>query len=184
MKSKSKLMIISIPLIIILTCFVIYEYGIKSIREEVSSLSELKISKMETLRKYKEAIAQKTDLEKKILTLKDTRKNDDTKIITAQTPAVAAANLQNSVKGIIAGRGGTINSERVEKPEELGKFKVTNVVLYVVFPNVRVLSDTLYTIETQKPYFVVKELDIRVKNYTDPKDLIVILKIAALTGGQ
>lgn len=182
MKRKSKLLIISIPLIIILAADVIYEYGITNIREEVSSIKALKMSKIRTLRKYTEAIAQKSALEKQIMALKDVRKSDDTKIIAAQTPAIAAANLQNSIKGIIAGRGGTINSERVEKSEELGKFKVTNVVLDVIFPDVRGLSDTLYAIETQTPYLVVKELDVRVRNYTDPKDLIVKLKIAALTG--
>lgn len=183
MKRKSKLLIISIPLIIILAADVIYEYGIMSIYEEITSIEDLKMSKTKTLRKYTEAIAQKPNLEKRILSLKDMRKSEDAKIFAAQTPAIAAANLQNSVKGIISGRGGTINSERVEKPEELGKFKVTNVVLDVIFPNVRVLSDALYAIETQMPYLVVKELDVRVKNYTDPKDLIVKLKIAALTSG-
>lgn len=184
MKRKSKLLIISIPLIIILAVGVIYEYGVMGIREEVSSINDLKLSKIKTLRKYTEAIAQKTNLEKQILVLKDTRKSEDAKIMAAQTPAIAAANLQDSVKGIIAGRGGTINSERVEKPEELGKFKVTNVVLDIVFPDLRALSDTLFAIETQTPYLVMKELDVRVRNYTDPKDLIVKLKIAALTGVQ
>lgn len=183
MKRKSKLLIISVPLILVLAAGVIYEYGIMNIREEAASIEDLKMSKIITLRKYTEAIAQKPKLEKLIMALKDMRKSEDAKIFAAQTPAIAAANLQNSVKGIISGRGGTINSERVEKPEELGKFKVTNVVLDVIFPDVRVLSDTLYAMETQMPYLVVKELDVRVKNYTDPKDLIVKLKIAALTGG-
>lgn len=184
MKRQSKLLIISIPLIIILAAGVIYQYGIIGIREEVSSVNDLKMSKIKTLQKYTEAIAQKTNLEKQIVALKDKRKSEDAKIIAAQTPAIAAADLQNSVKEIITGKGGTINSERVEKPEELGRFKVTNVVLDVIFPDVRALSDTLFAIETQTPYLVVKELDVRVRNYTDPKDLIVKIKIAALTGGQ
>jgi hypothetical protein len=184
MKRKSKFLIISIPLIIILAAGVIYEYGINSIREEMSSVNDLKTVKLKTLRKYTETIAQKTDLEKQILILKSARKSEDSKIMTAQTPSIAAANLQDSVKGIIAGKGGTINSERVEKTEELKTFKVTNVVLDVIFPDVKALSDTLFAIETQTPYLVVKELDVRVRNYTNPKDLVVKLKIAALTGGQ
>ncbi|MFA5323654.1 MAG: type II secretion system protein GspM [Smithella sp.] len=184
MKRKSKLLVISMPLIIILAVGVIYEYGVKGIREEAIAVNDLKMSKIKTLQKYTDAIAQKASLEKQILVLKEKRKNEDAKIMEAQTPAIAAANLQDSVKGIIAGRGGTINSERVEKPEELGKLKVTYVVLDIVFPDVRALLYTLFAIETQTPYLVVKELDVRVRNYTDPKDLIVKLKIAALTGGQ
>jgi hypothetical protein len=184
MKRKSKLVIVSIPLIIILAVAVIYEYGIVNIGEEISSTRELQVSKIKSLKKITEAIAEKPNLEKQIMQLKDTRKSEDAKMIAAQTPAIAAATLQNSVEGIITGKGGTINSERVEKPEELGKFKVINVVLDVIFPDVRALSDTVYAIETQTPYLVIKEMDVRVRNYTDPKDLIVKLKIAALTGGQ
>ncbi len=183
MKKESKLLIISIPLIIILATGVIYEYGIMGVRDEVNATNDLKISKIKTLRKYRESISKKTDLEKQILDMKDKRKAEDVKIMVAQTPAIAAANLQDSVKDIISGRGGTINSERVEKTEELGKFKVINVVLDIVFPDIRALSDTLFAIETKTPYLVVKEFDVRVRNYADPKDLIVKLKIAALTSG-
>ncbi|KUG23342.1 hypothetical protein ASZ90_006870 [hydrocarbon metagenome] len=184
MKRKSNFLIIAIPLIIILTAGVIYEYVIKGIREEVSSVNDLKMVKIQTLQKYMDAINQKSDLEKQILALKDLRQSENIKIMAAQTPAIAAANLQDSVKIIIAGRGGTINSERVEKPEELGTFKVTHVVLDVIFPDIRALSDTLFAIETQTPYLVVKEMDVRVRNYTDPRDLIAKIKVAALTGVQ
>jgi hypothetical protein len=184
MKRKNNLLIMAIPLIVILLGAVIYEYGIVNLREESSSIKELQVSKIKSLKKYTDSIAQKPDLEKQILTLKDIRKNEDVKIITAQTSSIAAASLQNSMKGIITGKGGTINSERVEKPEEVGKFKIINVVLDVIFPDIRALSDALFTIETQTPYLVVKELDVRVRNYTDPRDLIVKLKVAALTYGQ
>jgi hypothetical protein len=184
MKRKNNLLIISIPMIIVLMGAVIYEYGILNLREEVSAIKDLQATKLKTLQKYVSLIAQKYDLEKQIITLKEIRKNEDTKIIVAQTTSIAVASLQNSVKGIITTRGGTINSERVEKPEDSGKYKVINVVVDVIFPDIRALSDTLFDIETQTPYLVVKELDVRVRNYTDPKDLLVKLKIAALTGGR
>jgi hypothetical protein len=183
MKRKTKLLIIAIPFNVILLGAVIYQYGILNIREEISSVEDMQASKIKTLRKYVEAIAQKSNLEKQIISLKEKRKNEDTKILVAQTPSIAAANVQNLVKGIITGRGGTINSERVERPDETGRFKVINVVVDVIFPDVRALSDALFAIETQTPYLVVKELDVRVRNYTDPKDLLVKLKISGLTGG-
>jgi len=37
-------------------------------------------------------------------------------------------------------------------------------------------------IETQIPYLVVKEVDVRVRNYNNPRELIVKLKVAALAG--
>lgn len=161
---------------------VLYDYGVLNINDRLSAIQDLQRSKIKTLQKYTEAIAQKPALEKRLLTLAEARKLEETKLIVGQTPAIAAANLQNAVKDIILGRGGTINSERVEKSEDLGKFKVTHVVLDVVLPDVRAMSDILFKIETQTPYLVVKELDVRVRNYTDPKELVVKLNIAALTG--
>jgi len=110
MKKESKFLIISIPLIVILTAGAIYEYGIRGIQEEYNSINDLKTAKAETLKKYVETIQHKSDFEKQILTLKEIRKNENTKIMVAQTPAIAAANLQDSVKSIITGRGGTIFS--------------------------------------------------------------------------
>jgi hypothetical protein len=165
MKRKTKLLIIAIPLNIILLGAVIYQYGILNIREEMSSVEDLQVSKVKTLQKYVDAIAQKSNLERQLVSLKEKRKNE------------------NIVKGIITGRGGTINSERVERPDDLGKFKAINVVVDVIFPDIRALSDTLFAIETQTPYLVVKELDVRVRNYNDPKDLLVKLKVSGLTGG-
>jgi len=65
----------------------------------------------------------------------------------------------------------------------MGRFKAVNVALDVVFPDIKTLSDALFGIETQIPYLVVKELDVRVRNYNDPRDLQVKLKISGLTGG-
>jgi hypothetical protein len=184
MKRENRLLILSIPLIVILTIGVIYEYGVRGIREELSSVSDLKTAKIRTLQKYMEALSRKDDFENQLLSLKEKREKENDKVMVAQTTAIAAANLQDSVKNIITDRGGTINSDKVEKPEELESFKVINVVMDVNFPDIRALSDTLYAIETQSPYLVVKELDVKVRNYNDPKDLIVKLKIAAMTGGK
>ena len=108
MKRKTKLLIIAIPFNVILLVAVIYQYGILNIREEMSSVSDLQATKMKTLQKYVDTIAQRSNLERQLVALKEKRKNEDTKVIVAQTPASAAANLQNIVKGIITSRGGTI----------------------------------------------------------------------------
>jgi hypothetical protein len=172
----------AVLLIVSLAIAVLYDYGILNISDRLNAIRDLQKSKTKTLQKYTDAIAQKPLLEKRLLELAEARKHEDTKLIMGQTPAIAAANLQNAVKDIIQGRGGTINSERVEKAEDLGKFKVTYVVLDVIFPDIRAMSDILFKIETQTPYLVVKELDVRIRNYAEPRDLVVKIKIAALTG--
>lgn len=173
---------ISIPIIIILAGFMVYEYGIINIYRQADELKDQHDTKMKMLKKYEALLAQKPSLEKQIAELKEVRKTEEAKMMAAQTIAIASANLQNAVKDIITGRNGVINSEKVEKTEETGKFKVISVAVDAVFPDIRALSDALLTIETQTPYLVVKEVDVRVRNYTNPKDLIVKLKVAALAG--
>lgn len=150
----------------------------------MASLKESRAVKVKTLEKFMALIAEKPEMEKKLAALKEARKADDSKLIEGQTPSIAAAALQDTVKGILTGRGGTISSERVSKPEELGKFKIINISIDAVVPDARALSDILYSIETRTPYLVVKELDARIRNFKEPKDLTIKLDVSALTGGK
>lgn len=182
MNKKSKLLIFSIPVIILLAGLIFYDYGIVNIYHQIEEMKEQYAAKMKIMEKYTTLLARRPVLEKQLVELKQTRKNEGTKMIAGQTAAVASASLQNTVKSIITERNGTINSENVEKSEEIRKFKIVSVTVNAVFPDIRALSDTLTAIETQTPYLVVREVDVRVRNYTNPRELIVKLKVAALAG--
>ncbi|MEW6003222.1 MAG: type II secretion system protein GspM [Nitrospirota bacterium] len=179
---KSKTLMITLPLMFILLGLGIYQYGYLRIKADLVSIKEEQSIKKKTLQKYISLISEKPQLESKLASLKEARKADESKLIEGQTPSLAAATLQDTVKGIVTGRGGTISSERVGKPEDLSNFKVISVSIDAVFPDTRALSDVLYSIETRTPYLIVKELDVRIRNYRDPKDLMVKLDVSALTG--
>ena len=129
-------------------------------------------------------------------------------------PSLALAALQDTIKGIVTNRGGTVSSARVGKVEEIvyqepvtekplteakdkkapagkksakndggGKFKVINVSLDIVVPDPAALRDILYFIETRTPALVVREVDSRVRNMKEPRELVVRLDVAALYGG-
>ena len=53
-----------------------------------------------------------------------------------------------------------------------------------VLPDPRALRDILYSIETRTPYLTVKELDVRIRNYRDPRELVVKLDVSALTSAR
>jgi hypothetical protein len=184
MKIKSKLLVLSIPVIIILAVLVAYQYGYQGVKNEMSSMQEMQASKTKMLEKYISLIAEKPYLEKQLDSLKEERKADESKIIDAQTLSIAAASLQETVKALITSRGGSITSERVEKPDNLGNFKIINVSIDAIVPDARALSDLLYGIETRTPYLIIKEVDTRVRNFRDPRELMVKIRVSALTGGQ
>jgi len=175
---------IAIPLMVILLGVVVYRYGYVRVRAELKTIKEDQSISMKTLEKYITLISEKPELEKRLASLTEKRKTDNAKLIEGQTPSLVAAALQDTVNGIVKGRGGTITSERVGKPEDLGKFKVITVSMDSTFPNVSVLSDILNSIETQTPSLVVKELDVRVRDFRNPKELMVKMDISAITGGK
>ncbi len=184
MTKRSRIIRFAAPLVIVLLGLVGYDYGYERVHTEMAALREMQASKVKTLQKYVTIIAEKPGLESKLAALKEKRKEGESKIIAADTPALAANSLDDTVKAIIMGRGGTISSERVEKAEDLGKFKIVNVTMDLVLPDTKALTDILYNIETRTPYIVIKELDTRVRNFREPRDLMVKLRVSALTGGK
>jgi len=171
-------------LVIVLLGIVIYRYGYVRVHVELTAIKEDQAILMKTLGKYVDLISEKSELEKKLVSLTEKRKTDDAKLIEGQTPSLVAAALQDTVNGIVKGRGGTITSERVGKSEDLGKYKVITVSMDVTLPDVSALSDVLSSVETRTPSLVVKELDVRVRDFRNPKDLLVKMDVSAMTAGQ
>jgi hypothetical protein len=182
--TKNRTLLLSIPVIIILAGLMIYQYVYVEIQSGVASVRENESMKTKTLEKYITLISEKPQLEKELTSLKETRKDEDTKLIEGQTLSLAGASLQDTVKDIVTRSGGTISSERIGKPEDLGKFKVITASIDTVLPDPRALRDILYSIETRTPYLTVKELDVRIRNYRDPRELVVKLDVSALTSAR
>ncbi len=184
MQKKSRLIIVAIPVMVVLAAITAYQYGYQGIKQDKASVKAMQDTNEKMLEKYMALIAETPELEKTLTGLKEKRTADDTKVMEAQTLSIAAASLQETVKTMVTGRGGSITSERVEKPDDLGKMKVINVSIDAVLPDTRALSDLIFGIETHTPYLVIKEIDTRVRNFREPKELMVKLRVSALTGGQ
>jgi hypothetical protein len=181
---RNRALLFLIPFAIVLLSLVVYQYGYLRIEEELSDVTEQEAVKKRTLERYVALIAEKPQVETQLSSLKEARTAEDAKLITGQTPSLAAATLQETVRGIITGKGGTISSERVGKQEDFGNFKIVSVSIDAVLPDPRALSDILYSIETRTPYLIVKEVDTRVRNFREPKDVMVKIDVSALYGGK
>ena len=213
MKKNKKLLMIAIPVLIVLLAFVTYEYVYLGVRSELASIMELQDAKISTLRHYVSLIAEKPELEKQLASLKEQAKAQEVKLVGGEPVSLASANLQGIVKGIVSGRGGTIASERIgkpenlektsgqpavttaaavkgvagkktEKPPEVPKLQVLSVSIDATFPDIAALNDILYSIETRTPDLVMKELDVRVRNFKEPKELMVRIDVLGLYGGK
>ncbi len=184
MKTRSRVVVLAMPLMALLLFLVFYQYGYERIGSEMASVRAMEQTKTRTLKKYIATISEKQPLEERLAALKERRKADEVKFIGGETVTISAVALSDIVKGLITSAGGTISSERVDKAGELGKFKVVNVGMDAVFPDIRSLVSVLYSVETRVPYIVVKEMDVRVNDFRDPRQLLVMLRVAALAGGK
>ncbi len=181
---KNKTLIMTLPLMLGLIIFAAYNYGYLRVKSELAVIKEEQEARMRILEKSDALISEKPNLEKQITKLKEERQADMSKLVEGQTLSLSAASLQETIKGIIVGRGGGISSERVGKPEDHGKFKVITVSVDAILPDARALEDVLFSIESRTPYIVIKELDARVRNFREPKDLLIKLDVTALTGSK
>jgi len=183
-KKRNRTLIITIPLMVFLLGFLFYQYVYIRIQSDVASIKESQSIKTRTLEKYISLIAEKPGIEKKLASLKEERTANNVKLIEGETLSLASAALQDMVKDIVTRSGGTISSQRVGKPGELGKFKVITVSMDTILPDPKALRDILYAIETQTPYLAVKDIDARIRNYKDPRDQVVKLDVSALTSSR
>ena len=184
MGKNSKILIFLIPVMAILVGFAFYDYVYIPIQAQRREIEEMKEAKRVTLGKYINTLAQRTSLESAITSLREQQRAEEAKMVEGQTLSVAAANLQNLVKEVVVGKGGTISSERMEKPEDLGRLKVVTVSIETIVPETKALADMLLLIESHSVSLFVRELDVRIRNMRDPRDLTAKFKISALNMGK
>ena len=213
MKSNKRLMMIALPLLAILMVMAFYEYVYIGVDSELSSIRDEQDLKMKTLSKYAYLIAHKAEFEAELAALRDQAKAQSVRLVPGEPISIASANMQAMVKGIIIERGGTIASERIGKPTELEKapaaqpssaapalknqaqkkgpqpadqtrLMVLNVSLDATVPDIAALSDILYSIETRTPDLAIKEIDVRVRNFREPRELNVRIDVIGLYEGK
>lgn len=180
----SKRLALMILLMIIFLGIVMYRYGYMGIQRNISSVKEEQEMKTKVIEKYVTLIAEIPNLERKLALLKEIRASYNREMIEGETYSIASASLQDIVKGIIEGMGGKVSSERMGQPSDSGKFKIINVSVDGAMPDVKTLSDVIYTIETHTPSLFVKEIDISIRDYREPRELGVILNVSAVTSGK
>jgi len=178
---RNKTLTIAIPLLIILM-IIAAEYGYSKIQLKIAAIKESQAGKTQLVEKYISLISKKPALAKRFASLKEERSAVNAKLIEGSTPSIAAAALEDKIKGIVTEKGGTISSERIEKAEEAGAFSIISVSINAVLPDPGVLNNILYAMETHTPRLIVKELDVTVRNVRKPAgDIAVNLVVSAIT---
>jgi hypothetical protein len=81
------------------------------------------------------------------------------------------------------GRPSAVAKTAPKQPEG-GRLKIITVSMDASLPDTGALSDVLYSLETRTPYLVLRELDIRVRNFKEPRELMVRMDVSGIYGGK
>ncbi len=177
----NKRLYLGIALVIVLAMATGYQYGYGTFRSRLASLKETRQMSERTLTKYRKVLSGKERIERQLRQLKKALKDEELKLLSGETPALASASLQSIVKQIISSEGATVRSERVERTEEIDGFREVSVSIDLSVNSIATLSNIIYNIESRTPYMVIKEMSIRVRNYRRPGVLTVRLRISGLS---
>jgi general secretion pathway protein M len=110
------------------------------------------------LGRYQHLAAARPELEAQIAQLEQGRGAQGT-YLTGSTDALAAAELQNRVKGIIDANGGKLRSIQSVAGKADGDFQPVTIRVQLVAP-IAALQSTLYQLESTKPYLFLGNVDV------------------------
>jgi hypothetical protein len=180
-RRSGRFLLLALLLMSILAGVALYRYGYMRVRTELSDVREEQALKLKMLQKQVSLISRKARMEEERTTLLEERRAEAPGLVEGATAAAAESTMQQMVKAAITAKGGTVTAENVGRPEDAVGHILLNETVDAVFPDVKSLLDAVCALETQAPYLALREIDVRVKNSADPKDLTARLKISGLS---
>jgi len=130
------------------------------------------VLKERQLAKYRQMIQEGDNLQARINSLNRTLKQVESGLLTGDTPALAAVNVQNTLDEVASRSKVEIKSVRVLKPEKMDEEKYLAVpVQFTISSTIRQLKEILYRIESSPKYLTVKKIRITVRQRRHRKSL-------------
>jgi hypothetical protein len=74
--------------------------------------------------------------------------------------------------------------KKAARSAEPPRIQILSISIDATLPDISALSDILYSIETRTPDLVIKELDVRVRNFREPRDLLIKMDVIGLYEGK
>ena len=108
--------------------------------------------------KYRQALKGRAELEGRLAAVTKALERGEAGLVTGKTAALAAADIQNTLKEITIGSGVEIKSMQIQKPPQKDTDPYLSVpVQFTISPTIRQLKDILYKIEAFPKFFLTVE---------------------------
>lgn len=163
--------------------FFMVKFGIEPFLASQSNIREQIPIKTKQLEKYRQYIAGKDQTEKNLKQIQELSKSSFLKLLSGDTPPLAAANLQDILKVLSAKDSINIKSEKVLDTKDLDFFVQISVQIEFI-SSITNLTNFLYDIENNEKLLIITDLNVRAASYRDPKEVRAAVVVAGLMKGD
>jgi Tfp pilus assembly protein PilO len=176
--------VIVLTTIVVVIVFLVMEFIIFPFIESQQRIQEQIPVKLKQLEKYRQFVAGKEQAEQHLKRVRQTAGECMDMLLVGNTPALAAANLQEILKRLAAKNKIKIHSEKVLDPKSLEFFEQVPVQIDFT-SSITNLTSFIYAIETYKKVLTITDLNIRVTNRRSPRDVRATIVVAGrMQGGN
>lgn len=159
--------------------FVLFQYVIDPFLESQARIEEEIPVKRMQLEKYRQFVAGKQQAEQDLQRIENLAKRSSNKLLAGNTSPLAAANLQEILKTLSAKNMVKIRSEKVLDSKQFDYY--VQIPVQIEFMSTMTdLTNFLYDIETYQKILTIVDLNIRVANRRDPRDVHATIVVAGL----
>jgi Tfp pilus assembly protein PilO len=166
---------------ILAVVYFVYIYFLEPFSEKQGEVKRELKANLEILTRYKQMVAEKSELESTIQETEDQLKELDERLLSGPESALAASELQKLLREIAAKVG-------IEIQREIPSKKTEDIKMYVRVPvNIQFTTDVnkliqfLYEVEDHPKLLKIAEMQIQVRDEIMAKFIFVDLTIAGIT---
>ena len=115
--------------------------------------------------KYQQMVRKGNDLQAKLISLIRTLEKLESGLLTGETPALAAVDVQNTLNEVASRSEVEIKTVRVLKPEKMDEENYQSIpVQFTISSTIGQIKEMLYRIETSPKYLTIKKIRISVRH--------------------
>ena len=159
--------------------FCLFTYVVGPFLKSQQDIEEQIPVKLKQLEKYRQFVVGKAQAEAELKQVQRAANQTKTLFLAGSTAPLAAANLQDILKTLSAKNKITIHSEKVLDSKSFDYFDQISVQIDFT-SSVRSLTDFIYDIETYQQSLAIMDLNIRVTNRRNPRDVRATIVVAGL----
>jgi hypothetical protein len=157
-----------------------YEFAVDPAVEYARTLREEIPMKAALLSRYKRTMQEGDQAERRVAHAMERLARTEERLLRGVTPALAAAELQELLKGLTAQNKVILRTTSVLSLEDVKPFKKVSLRIDFSTASLKSVAGLLYDIEHHQKVLTIAEMRINAEGHQDPKGVQISLVVAGL----